>query len=441
MSVDACLLPDTPESPCGGRHGKDASLADWLIRLEQLHPKTIDLGLARVAEVARRLFGNMHFPCILTVAGTNGKGSTCAFLESMLLHAGYRVGTYTSPHLMVYNERVRIQGVPVTDDVLVSAFRKVETVRGDVSLTYFEYGTLAAMLIFCQAALDVIILEVGLGGRLDAVNVFDTDCAVVTSIDLDHTEYLGTTREAIGAEKAGIFRSSVPVVCGDSAPPASLRERARQLATPWHAVEETFTWHDQADGWDFIGVSSYYGLPHPGMAGRHQLNNAAVAIATLACVRHKLPVHETAIRQGLRDAWVAGRYQRLPGKPERVFDVAHNPHGARALADSLHRLPVGGKTFAVFGMLADKDMAGVVAALRDEVDVWLLAGLDVPRGAGETQLEAVLLAQGITKHVALYTHPALAWQAACELARENDRIVTVGSFYTVAAVLQSALEG
>ena len=441
MSVDACLSPDTSESLCGDRHGKDASLADWLTYLEQLHPKTIDLGLARVAEVARRLFGNMYFPCILTVAGTNGKGSTCAFLESMLLHAGYRVGTYTSPHLMVYNERVRIQGAPVTDDALVSAFRAVEGVRGDVSLTYFEYGTLAAMLIFYQAALDVIILEVGLGGRLDAVNVFDTDCAVITSIDLDHTEYLGTTREAIGAEKAGIFRSSVPVVCGDADPPASLRERARQLATPWHAVEETFTWRDQAGGWDFIGVSSYYGLPHPSMAGRHQLNNAAVAIAALACVQHRLPVDETAIRQGLRDAWVAGRYQRLPGKPERVFDVAHNPHGARALADSLHRLPVSGKTFVVLGMLADKDMSGVVAALRDEVDVWLLAGLDVPRGAGEAQLEAVLLAQGITEHVALYTHPALAWQAACELAHENDRIVTVGSFYTVAAVLQSALEG
>lgn len=417
------------------------TLRDWLDYLEQLHPKTMDLGLDRVAEVSRRLFADACFPCTLTVGGTNGKGSTCAFLESMLLHAGYRTGLYTSPHLLAYNERVRVQGVPVTDAVLISAFETVEAARGDVSLTYFEFGTLAAMQIFRHAHLDAIILEVGLGGRLDAVNVFDANCAVITSIDLDHTEYLGTTREAIGTEKAGIMRAATPVVCGDVDPPASLRARAQGLAAPWHALGETFQWRDCADGWDFVGGSSLRGLPYPGMTGRYQLNNAAVAIAALGCVQARLPVHETAIRLGLRDAWVAGRYQRLPGKPERILDVAHNPHGARALADSLHRCPVSGRTFVVLGMLADKDIAGVVAALRDEVDVWLLAGLDVPRGAGVAQLEAVLCAQGITQSVALYDHPLLAWRAACKLARENDRIVTAGSFYTVAAVLQSTLEG
>ncbi|HET9114287.1 MAG TPA: bifunctional tetrahydrofolate synthase/dihydrofolate synthase [Burkholderiales bacterium] len=410
------------------------SLSEWLVYLESLHGKTIDMGLERVAIVAAQLFTAMPM-AIVTVGGTNGKGSTCAYLEAILIEAGYRVGLYTSPHLLRYNERIRINRTPVSDEALVSAFDRIEAVRGKTSLTYFEFGTLAAMHLFEQAAVDVAILEVGLGGRLDAVNVFDTDCAIVTCIDIDHTEFLGTTREQIGREKAGIFRSGRPAICADASPPRSLRSHAQAIGADWRAVGEAYRYEVHATGWDYTGEQRYANLPLPAMRGSYQVNNAAAAIAALELLQQRLPVPEQALRLGLKNAVIPGRFQVLPGLPLRILDVAHNPHGAAALAENLGRMPVTGKTYAVFAMLADKDIASVVAAMTDEIDIWLAAGLNESRGASAAQMHTILEASGATR-IQLLDSVEQAWNLACEQASENDRICVFGSFYTVAAVLR-----
>ena len=409
-------------------------LAQWLGFLEGLHPKAIDLGLARVMQVRQTLLPRVR-ALVITVGGTNGKGSTCGYLESILTAAGYHVGLYTSPHLLVYNERVRIDKQAVTDNVLTAAFAAIEVARGDTSLSYFEFGTLAAMRIFEAEAVDVAILEVGLGGRLDAVNVFDCDCAVITSIDIDHTEYLGTSREQIGWEKAGIFRAGRPAICGDSAPPQTMLDHAKQIGVNWRAIETAYRYQMQDMSWDYYGEQVHKNLPLPAMHGDYQLANAATAIAALEVLRQRLPVSTAALRQGLQDTRVPGRFQILPGAPQRILDVAHNPHGARALATSLAQLPVAGRRYAVFGMLADKDIVGVVAALIKVFDVWLIAGLAVPRGASAVLLQTILAAAGADQIVVLDTIEA-AWNLACEQADENDRICVFGSFYTVAAVLR-----
>jgi dihydrofolate synthase/folylpolyglutamate synthase len=412
------------------------TLDEWLAYLEQLHPQTIDLGLDRVAQVARRLFPDARQACIITVGGTNGKGSTCAFLESILLQAGYQVGLYTSPHLLCYNERVRVNGVMAEDSQLIAAFEAIEAARGEVSLSYFEFATLAAMHVFHAHPLDVWILEVGLGGRLDAVNILDADCAVVTSIDLDHTEYLGDTREEIGREKGGIFRSDCAAVCGDPQPPQSLRQYAGEVGAKWLALGQAFTYRRNISDWDYRGTRKIDHLPFPALTGEHQLNNAATALAALDAVAEQLPVNETALRQGLMNARLLGRFQRLEGLPQRILDVAHNPHGAIALAAALCQSPVQGRTWAVMGMLADKDIAGVVAAMRGVIDHWLVASLDVPRGAMGEALRSILTAQACGD-VRIYPSPWVAWHAACELAAENDRIIAFGSFHTVAELLRT----
>ena len=414
------------------------NLAQWLDYLESLHPKAIDLGLARVMQVRQILLPKVR-ALVITVGGTNGKGSTCGYLESMLTAAGYHVGLYTSPHLLAYNERVRIDKQVVVDNVLTAAFAAVEAARGDTSLSYFEFGTLAAMRIFEAAAVDVAIMEVGLGGRLDAVNVFDSDCAVITSIDIDHTEYLGTSREQIGWEKAGIFRAGRPAICGDSAPPQTMLAHAIQLAVDWRAIGTAYRYQIQDMSWDYYGEQAHKNLPLPAMHGDYQLANAATAMATLEALRQRLPVSMTALRQGLLDTRVPGRFQILAGSPQRILDVAHNPHGARALATSLAQLPSAGRRYAVFGMLADKDIVGVVAALIKVIDVWLIAGLAVPRGASAELLQTILAAAGADQIVVLDTIEA-AWNLACEQADENDRICVFGSFYTVAAVLRLIAE-
>ncbi len=410
------------------------SLSEWLVYLESLHGKTIDMGLERVAVVAARLFTAMPM-AIVTVGGTNGKGSTCAYLEAMLVEAGYRVGLYTSPHLLRYNERIRINRTMVGDAALIAAFAEIEAARGETSLTYFEFGTLAAMRLFEQAAVDVAILEVGLGGRLDAVNVFDTDCAVVTGIDIDHTDYLGTTREQIGREKAGIFRSGRPAICADASPPQSLRSHAQAVGADWRAVGDAYRYEVRSTAWDFIGEQRYANLPLPAMQGNYQLNNAAAAIAALELLQQRLPVPEQALRLGLQSAIIPGRFQVLPGLPLRIIDVAHNPHGAASLAENLARMPVTGKTYAVFAMLADKDIASVVAAMSKEIDIWLAAGLNESRGASAAQMHAILEASGANR-IQLLDSVEQAWNSACEQASENDRICVFGSFYTVAAVLR-----
>ncbi len=415
------------------------SLSDWLSYLERIHPSAIDMGLDRVARVRDRLGLVPAFP-IVAVAGTNGKGSVCAMLESILSSAGYKVGVYTSPHLLRYNERVRVQGQEAADESLVGAFTRIEQARGEVSLTYFEFGTLAAMDVFIRERVDLAILEVGLGGRLDAVNAFDSDCAVVTSVDFDHMEFLGNNRDSIGAEKAGIFRGGRPAICGEGDAPAGLLRRAEEIGAKLHLIGRDYGFNggfnanpDQWQFWSALGKRS--ALPYPALRGDYQIGNAATALSALEQLKDRLPVDMGAIRRGLLDVQLPGRFQVLPGRPMVILDVGHNPHAARALASSLRRLPAGGRTIAVFAMLRDKDIEGVAAAMRDDVDEWLVAGLSGPRGADAERIRQALAAARVGVPVAKFDTPVGAYQHAIRSAGQNDKILVFGSFYTVGAVL------
>ncbi len=417
-----------PESP----------LSAWLARLEQLHPVAIDLGLDRVRRVAKAL--GLDPQCtILTVGGTNGKGSSCAYLEAILLAAGYKTGLYTSPHLLRYNERVRIAGVESSDAALIQAFERIDTGRGDTSLTYYEFGTLGAMLQFVDAEVDVAILEVGLGGRLDAVNVFDADAALVTSVDLDHQAYLGGTRELIGFEKAGIYRAHRPALCTDAHPPASLLVHIASLEAERWLLGKDFTLEQASSHWIYRGRDWLLtDLPLPTMRGAHQLRNAAGAIAMLEAMRQQLPVAQDAIVEGLRQASVAGRFQCIARGPEIVLDVAHNPEAARALAANLELYPVPGRTWAVMGILADKDVAGVIDALRDAFAGWFVCTPDSSRALSAAALADCLHLQLPDVPVSTCDDPHEALEVAQKHAAVGDRIVAFGSFYTVAALLKYA---
>ncbi len=411
------------------------TLSGWLALLETRHPKAIDLGLERVEAVGARLGLAPDFP-LITVGGTNGKGSACAYLESILAAAGYRVGCYTSPHLLRYNERVRIARREAADADLVAAFRAVEAARGETPLTYFEQGTLAAMWLFRREGIDVAVLEVGLGGRLDAVNVWDADCAVVTSVDLDHQEYLGPDRESIGFEKAGIFRAGRPAVCADPAPPASLLAHADRIGAPLLRLGREIRVEPGEGTWQCrVSGVVYEALPYPGMPGRHQLDNASAALAALWALRGRLPVAPEAMRRGLESARQPGRFQIVGTRPNRILDVAHNPHAARTLAMNLKGLAGEGRVHAVFAMLGDKDIASVIDELKGVVARWHAAGLDVPRGADGQALGRLLEAAGVD--YSLYPDVASAWRAACEAAGAADTIAAFGSFHTVAKVLAS----
>ena len=416
------------------RPGKSA-LAEWLDRLERLHPVAIDLGLERVQAVRARLGLELPMPLIV-VGGTNGKGSVCGMLEAMLRAAGYRTGLYTSPHLVRYNERVRIDAVEASDEALVAAFERVERARGSTSLTYFEFGTLAAALLFAEARPDAVILEVGLGGRLDAVNVFDGDCAVLTSVALDHERYLGDSREAIGYEKAGIFRSGRPAICADPDPPASVIEEARIRGARLLRIGHDFGYVEDYLQWRYWGPGGRRsGLPHPALRGAHQLGNAAAAIAALGELHERLPVHMQSIRTGLATVSVPGRFQVLPGRPAVILDVAHNPHAAQALARTLRAHKVPGRTLAVFAMLADKDIAGVVDALRGRIDAWYVAGLPGARGTAAQTLAALVAERAPGKPLHVFETPQAAYAKARSEAGEDDRILAFGSFLTVSDVL------
>ena len=412
------------------------TLAQWLAYLEQLHPQAIAMGLDRVSRVAQALGLTAQFT-VVTVGGTNGKGSCCAMLEAMLLHAGYHVGCYTSPHLLRYNERVRIGGREIEDEILCRAFERIEAARGDTSLTYFEFGTLAAVMAFGEAGVDAAILEVGLGGRLDAVNVFDADCALVASVDLDHQDYLGDTREAIGLEKAGIFRAGRPAVCADAEPPTTLVAHACEIGADLMVIDCDFGYVAEPQQWRYWGPGGKrHGLPYPALRGAFQLGNAAACLTALDCLRGRLPVTAQDVRGGLLQAEVAGRFQVLPGRPQVILDVAHNPHAARALTANLASMPTGGRTLAVCAMFKDKDIAGVVAATRPYITDWLVADAEGTRGASAAQLAAVLAHAGASAPVAQYSNVAAAWHAACNLAADNDKIIVFGSFLTVAAVMR-----
>jgi dihydrofolate synthase/folylpolyglutamate synthase len=411
------------------------SLAEWLEYLERLHPSAIDMGLERVRTVWSRLGIAFDVP-IVTVGGTNGKGSICAYLEAILRHAGFRTGLYTSPHLVRYNERVRIDAAEADDATLVRAFERIEAVRRETSLTYFEFGTLAAALVFHAARPDALILEVGLGGRLDAVNIFDADCAVIASVDLDHMAFLGNDREAIGREKAGIMRADRPAICADPDPPLTLIDHARALGARLRLIGRDFGYSADALQWSFWGpVAKHAALALPAMRGAHQLANAAAAIAALDELKLRLPVSMHAIRMGLATASLPGRYQVLPGRPAVVLDVAHNPHAARALAANLKAHGRFGRTLAVFAMLADKDIGAVIAAVRSEIDAWYVATLDVARGASAAAVAALVASHDQGKSVQVFGSALEAYRAACRIAGEGDRILVFGSFHTVAEIL------
>jgi dihydrofolate synthase/folylpolyglutamate synthase len=424
------------------------TLDDWLAYISAQHPSAIAMGLERVSAVYRRMAasslplgggpGRGSPPVVITVGGTNGKGSTCAILERILLEAGYKVGLYTSPHIVRYNERVRIQGEDASDESLVRGFEAVESARGDTPLTYFEFGTLAAFRIFADAAVEVMILEVGLGGRLDAVNITDADVSIVVSVDLDHQAFLGNDRESIGFEKAGIYRKGHAAIFGDLDPPHRLVEHARSIGARLLIYGRDYHAQEQDLQWDFVGArGAKRSLPKPALRGRWQLKNASAALAALDEVTDKLPVSIGEIKRGLATVRLTGRLQVLPGRPAIVLDVAHNPHAARSLADGLADMGFYENTFAVFAMLADKDIGGVIDAMRHRIDRWYVATPESDRAASDAKLAELLAGRGAGEATRRFSSVRAAFEAARRDATPNDRIVVFGSFTTVAEALQS----
>ena len=401
------------------------------------------MGLERITRVKEALQLNFQ-AVVFTVGGTNGKGSTCALLESVLLAASYKVGCHTSPHLLSFNERARVNGENVSDELLLEHFKAVELARASLpdapTLTYFEFTTLAIMHLFATADLDAVILEVGLGGRLDAVNMIDTDCAIVTSIDLDHMEYLGNTREKIAFEKAGIFRSDKPAICADPVPPQSLIDHAGSIGADLWLLGKDYNFQGDKQQWGWAGRGKRFsGLGYPALRGANQLLNASAVIAALIAVRDRLPVGAQEIRNGM--AWVElpGRFQVLPGQPTIILDVAHNPHASAALAQNLENMAYHPYTIAVFGAMADKDIDGVIKPMMDKIDFWYLSDLPTPRAASAESLAARLRSlgfkEGADSGIEVFSSPALAYESALKKAGEGDRISVFGSFYTVAGVI------
>lgn len=414
------------------------SLADWLTWQETLHPSEIELGLERVAAVLRRLHPEPPAFAVITVGGTNGKGSTVAMLEAILRAGGYRVGAYTSPHLLRYNERIRLDGVEVDDAALCDSFERIDQARDDTSLTYFEFGTLAAIDIFQRRGVDVAILEVGMGGRLDAVNMLDADVALVTTVAVDHAQWLGETREEIAFEKAGIYRGGRPAIYGGSDVPQSLRAHADAIGARLYCYGSDFGAEPEGEGgWRWWGGSRQrHTLPLPALRGRSQVQNAAGVLMALELLADRLPLDQAQIRAGLLAVTLPGRFQMLPGEVSVILDVAHNPQAAAELAANLAALPCTGRTLAVLGMLADKDMAGAIRQLGRAVDHWYPGGLAVARGATAAQLGEALAAAGVASgRITPQATVGAALAAARQAARPGDRIVVFGSFHTVAEAL------
>ncbi|HEY4294284.1 bifunctional tetrahydrofolate synthase/dihydrofolate synthase [Luteibacter sp.] len=450
------------------------TLGEWLSYQERTHPRDIELGLERVRAVWEAMGAPRPAPLVITVGGTNGKGSTVALLEGMLRAAGYRTACYTSPHLLRYNERIRIDGEDAADEALVASFERIEAARGSIPQTYFEFGTLAALDLMARARLDVAILEVGLGGRLDAVNIVDADVAVITTVDLDHQDWLGNDRDSIGREKAGIARAGRPAIVGELAPPQGLldalrgigavivrageayvsvgarlardslspsfeisrassggrpRNMSRAGRAPTPAPENTWSW-EHRDGTSLE-------LPLPALDAPVQLANAATAIAAIHALGTRVDVSPAAIRAALSTVHVPGRLQRIADHPRTLVDVGHNPQAARALAAWLDAQPASGRVFAVYGALADKDVAGVVSAMGRRIDRWFIAGLeaDTPRGLGAGVLVSTLVAVLPGASASAHASVAEAWAAARQAASDDDTLLLFGSFFVAAAAL------
>jgi len=415
------------------------TLNDWLAHCERLHPKSIDMTLQRVASVRERLGLSFDMP-VIAVAGTNGKGSSCAMLESIARHAGYRVGVYTSPHLVRFEERCRIDGRPLEADALLPHFEAVEAARGDTALTYFEFTTLVIMRALSLAALDLVVLEVGLGGRLDAVNAVDADCALITSIDLDHTEFLGPDRESIGFEKAGILRAGRPGVISDPLPPASVLRHGQDIGADLWQVGRDFSHAGDRQQWSWRGrARRHNALAYPALRGANQLVNASGVLAVFEALHERLPVSAQAVRSGLATVDLPGRFQILPGQPAIVLDVAHNPHAVATLALNLDQMGFYPRTHAVFGAMHDKDIAGMVARLAPLIDRWYLTDLPLPRAAKAEELERIVCAQMPAPQTSRHASPSDALRAALAAADPADRIVVFGSFLCVGGVLKDGV--
>lgn len=411
------------------------SLQDWLAWQESLHPLTIDLGLERVAKVFHDLNPDYRKPPTITVAGTNGKGSCIAMLEAIYLAAGYRVGAYTSPHILKYNERIKINGIPVSDELICEAFAKINAVRGDTSLSYFEFGTLAALELFAQANVDVQLLEVGLGGRLDAVNMIDPDIALISSIGIDHVDWLGKTREAIGREKAGIFRSNTPAVIGDVDPPESLRQSALEKNTPLYCIGQDFDYKKHATGWDWWSGNRYLHLPNPTLKGEHQYRNAASVIFAVTALANRLPINETSIRLGLTNVQLSGRFQLIDGEIPVLLDVGHNPEAVKTLADYLSTSFPEKRIHAIFSMMKDKDIASVLDIMNPVIHDWFFVPLTNPRATTESMMRIIFSQSPIT-HVSFgFTDFISAYQAAKSQSQQGDLLLVFGSFLLVSDCL------
>jgi dihydrofolate synthase/folylpolyglutamate synthase len=411
-----------------------SALAGWLARQEKSHPSSIDLGLARVREVARRM--NLLAPAhrVITVGGTNGKGSTVAFLDGILRAAGKRVGRFTSPHLTRYNERICIDGDEARDEDLIDSFQRIDAARGDITLTFFEYNALAALDLFARAAVDVAVLEVGLGGRLDATNIIDADVSVVTSIGIDHVDWLGHTAAQIAREKAGIFRAGRPAVLGSADIPGSMFEVIDAVQAVACVPGRDFHARASGRGWDFeFGAFELRDLPRPTLAGQLQLTNAATALAALVCAGYTRLLDQPAVARALSETRIRGRFQVLPGEIEWVLDVAHNVAAAEGLRRNLATLPAR-RTHAVCGVLGDKDIAGITAAIAPAIDTWTLASLEGPRAVPTRELESRLPAGAVV--IAREQGVVAACRAALAAAQPGERIVVFGSFLTVGPALE-----
>jgi len=412
------------------------SLQGWLDWQESLHPLPIDLGLERAARVFRALQLDGVKPPTITVAGTNGKGSCIAYLEAIYRAQGYRTGAYTSPHILKYNERIKIDGKPVSDDLICEAFARIEAVRADTTLSYFEFGTLAALDIFRRAGLDVQLLEVGLGGRLDAVNIVDPDVALITSIGIDHVDWLGNTREAIGREKAGIFRAATPAIVGDPEPPASLLQSALDKNALLYCIGKDYGYQKQAAGWNWYAEDLQLAqLPEPGLKGEHQYRNASSVILAVEVLAKSLPVSDMAIRIGLKNIQLLGRFQLIDDKIPVLIDVGHNPEAVKTLVDYLNMTFPDKRIHAVFSMMKDKDIAGVLEIMNPVVYDWFFAPIANPRAATEPLMRKIFSQSSVSRISFGFTGFADAFNAAKNQSLENDLLLVFGSFFLVSDCL------
>jgi len=412
------------------------SLQDWLSWQEGLHPRVIDLGLERAAGIFKQLNPENNKPLTITVAGTNGKGSCIAFLDAIYRAAGYKVGCYTSPHILEYNERIKIDGLSVSDEIICDAFARIDSVRKNVTLSYFEFSTLAALDIFSRSQLDIQLLEVGLGGRLDAVNIVDADMTIVTSICIDHVDWLGETREAIGREKAGIFRPDVPAIIGDPEPPQSLIEVAQEKKSPIYRFGIDFNYQKNVDGWQWSGKEMIKpDLPEPVLKGEHQYRNASSVLMAVSLLQNQLVVSDSAIKKGLTSAELNGRFQLIKGDIPVLLDVAHNPQAVTSLHDYIQENFPDVTIHALFTMMQDKDMAAVIELIKDVIASWTIAAIDNSRVCNDEMIKASFLKNGIDDFSIGFASFKDSLAAVKQKARKGDLILIFGSFFLVSEFL------